>query len=344
MAQNWDYWLADLKEPQGRDVTDPGQGFWRHKAAKTKTDWPIAIWFEGEEPQIKVGNSLKSGTDELLEFLSGATWLNAVAVSHADYKAAMSDGFWPGDGKPARKMDDAERMGIDTAAGENNAPIEETLADQIAAAVAKANAMPEPKTQAEADAATGLVDKLRKLWKLADNQRVEEKRPYDEAAQAVQDKWLPIMTPAKDAGAGLDTRRKAFLKKEQARLDAIAAEERRKQQAIVDAENERIRKENAERAAEAAKDGNPLGVGVPLEPEIAAPVVETQRATASSTFGRASGLKEITVLDTLDVGVLAKHFIDTNDDDFREYLEKRAKAAIRAKVSLPGVTTKKELQ
>lgn len=343
MAQTWTFWKADLAAPGtlSRDVTDPGQGFWRHKGAKTKIDWPIAIWFEGDVPKIKVGNKLTEGEDALLEFLSGSTWLNAVAVSHADYLAAMETGKWS-DGKPARKMDEAERHDIDISEGDNAAPVEESLADQIAALAAKINATAEPTTQDQANTLAGNLDKMRALLKLAENKRVEEKQPHLDAGREVDSKWQAIGEPGGNAYRDGEAKRKAFLKKEQARLDAIAAEDRRKEQERIDAENKRIREENERIAAEAAEKGE--DAAATLVPEISAPAAEAPRATAGGTFGRSTGLRKVTVIDAVDVAVLAKHFIDGKDADFITYLTDRAKKAVRAKITLPGVTTKEELQ
>lgn len=343
MTQSWLYWKADLASPGtlNRDITDPGCGFWRQRSAKTKPDYPIAIWFE-DEPVVKVGNKVTRGQDALLEFLSGSTWLNAVAVPHIDYLSAMENGKWPIDGKPARKMDEAERHDIDISEGDNAAPVEETLADQIATLAEKIDATAEPTTQDQANALSGLLDKMRALLKLAEVERVKEKEPHKTAAEQVDAKWREVKTPGEQAGIAGEARRKAFLRKEQARLDAIAAEERRKQQAIIDAENERIRQENAQREADAAEKGEDTPAA--LVPEITAPAAEAPRATAGGTFGRSTGLRKVTVVDQVDAAVLAQHFIDGKDADFISYLTDRAKKALRGKITLPGVTTKEELQ
>jgi hypothetical protein len=263
MTPSYLLWKSEQATPTPPDrradrPTEPHllSGFWRIQAAKTKPDYPVAIWTEeGQSATIfQIGRKIMNTVEHAIEWdeFAAGSWLDCVAVTKADWSQALETKFW-GDGKPSTRMTDEERLGIDIKPGDNNAPIEEALADQIAAAVEKAKATPEPTTQAEADAATGVVAKLRKLWKLADEARVVEKRPHDEAAAAVQTKWLAIMDPAKDEGAALDARRKAFLKKEQQRLDDIAAEENRKRQEEArraqQAERERLQKEADERAA-----------------------------------------------------------------------------------------------
>jgi len=52
-------------------------------------------------------------------------------------------------------------------------------------------------SQDVADAITKLHDGLHDLGKRGDELRIEEKRPHDEAVQAVQDKWNPYVQPKK---------------------------------------------------------------------------------------------------------------------------------------------------
>lgn len=344
-ATNYAYWRQELKTPgQSRDTADtPTNGFYRAKAAKTKPDYPVAIWHTTDVDEveiIKIGNKQIDGKSAEGNDFRDGTWQHCEAVTNEVYDAAMETGFWP-DGKNARKMSDEERMGIDISAGDNAAPIEESLAEQIESAVAKASAITSVKTEAEAKAANELADKLQTLFKLGEAERVKEKTPHDEAAKAVQAKWLPIINPASDARERLVGKGglvKQWLKVEQDKIDAAARAERQR----LAEEAERIRLENEKRAAEAAEAGEPEPA--PVMPEISAPAVETQRATAGSTFGRSSGLRKVTVVDTIDVAVLTKHFIDSADEDFSTYLNTRAAKAVRAKVKLPGVTTKDQMQ
>jgi hypothetical protein len=338
MAQNWDYWRADLKSPQNRDVTDPGQGYWRHKAAKTKIDWPIAVWFEGEEPVIKVGDSVTRGQDALLEFLSGSTWLNAVAVPHADYLLAKETGKWS-DGKPARKMTEAERLDIDANPGGNQAPIEESIAEQIAAAVAQAEKITKIENEEDARVANELAAKLQTLWKLGDMERIKEKRPHDEAAQAVQAKWLPIIGPAAEQrerlvkpGTGIVQR---WLKAEQERVER----EMRERQA---AEEEARRQEAEKAAAEAAERGEPAPEPIP-QPD-PAPAAPAPRVQAGNSFGRATGLRKVTtgVITDMKKFITSKDII--NHKEMKELAQTLANRAAKAGIKVPGMEIKEDLQ
>lgn len=352
---NYDLWNAELKNPVPESdrlerSVDPlmMSGFWRIEAAKTKADYPVAIWTgEGQTATMfKIGLKLmntEQNADKWQEFLD-QTWPLCHAVSTPAYHAAMASGFWA-DGKPARKMSDEEKLGIDVKPGDNQAPVEEALADQIAALVEKADATPEPQTQEQANAATGILDKLRTLLKRAETERVAEKEPHLEAGRAVDAKWALVADPGKRAGVALDERRKSYLRKEQARLDALAAEETRKREEAARAERQRLAdEENARRAAEAAEQGDaPAELVKPEDiavPEVAP--VEAQRATAGTEFGRASGLKKVKVAVIEDKAKLLAALAD--DDDMLAYLQSRADKAMKAKITLPGVKIEEVLK
>jgi hypothetical protein len=346
MSTDWRYWRAELKAPgsQPRDTNDRVAGYYRSDGARTKPSWPVAVWYDEDgTPHVKVGNSQKDGEAEYLTFKSEATWHRCVAVEHADYLVAMETGKWISDGKHARHLDEAAKHDIDLSPGDNAAPVEESLADQIKALADKIDATPEPTTQEQANALSGHLDKMRALLRLAEAERVKLKEPHLQAGREIDATWAAVKQPGEQAGIAGEGRRKAFLRKEQARLDAIAEQERIDRQKAIDAENERIRLENEARFAEAQQAG---AADVELEPEVTAPApaVEPPRATAGSAFGRASGLKRVKVVDAIDYPVLTKHFLDVGDEDFRNYLMDRAKKATRAKVTLPGVSVRDEMQ
>lgn len=50
------------------------------------------------------------------------------------------------------------------------------------------------RSQAEADGVSKILDALRSAEKIADAARKKEKFPHDQAAKAVQEKWLPLLT------------------------------------------------------------------------------------------------------------------------------------------------------
>src|SRR5690349_674097 len=81
------------------------------------------------------------------------------------------------------------------------------------------------ETEAQADAISALVNRARRIRKDADEARKAEKKPHDDAAKAVQAKWVPTIDKA-DLAA--ETAKKAlapYLQKveDQQRAEAEAA-------------------------------------------------------------------------------------------------------------------------
>lgn len=334
------YWRTELKSPgQSRDTADGDtDGFWRAKAAKTKPDYPVAIWHDGDDEVIKIGNKQIAGNmPEGNDFRDG-TWQHCIAVTKEQYDAAIETGFWA-DGKNSRKMSAEEKMGIDIAPGDNAAPIDETISDQISAAVAKADAIKSVKTEAEAKAANELADKLNTLFKLGDAERAKEKAPFDQGAKDVQARWLPIINPASEARERLVGRGglvKQWLKAEQDRIDREDAEERRRQQEEAD----RIRRENEKAAAEAAEQGKPEPE--PIAPPDPVPAVEPQRARAGNTFGRATGLRKVVSaqIDDIEKVLLA---LKTHKEMIA-MVQTLANRAAKAGIALDGMTIREDYE
>ena len=368
---HWGQWQAEKTNPLPEErrmerPTDPAlmNGYWRKVGARTEFDEPIVIWTEEDAERNPDGWStvLQWGFDEKNNHWStphiidetskrwvsfiGVGWLKCIAVSKADWSVAVETGRWP-DGKPARRMSTEEKLGIDVEAGDNAAPVEESLGDQIATLADKLAKAQEPTSADEASKLAGDLDRMRILLKKADEARVAEKEPFLEGGRKVDAKFKAIVEPGSSAYTTGTARQKAWLRKEQARLDAEAAAERNRLQEIANQENERIRQENAARMAEAQQHGtlDQPDAEPELLPEVAAPpVVEAPRAKAGSAFGRASGLRRVQLAVVDDPMKLATYFLDSKDADFAAYLQTRAAAALRGKIVLPGCLSKEELQ
>lgn len=99
--------------------------------------------------------------------------------------------------------------------------------------------------QKQADDVSALVNRLRKSIGGADDARKEEKRPHDEAAQAVQDKWIPTINRARLALTTAKNALAAFLSDQEAALRAAA-------KALQEEANRQ-----AEAAAQAAEQARP---------------------------------------------------------------------------------------
>lgn len=345
----------DFINSHPNDAAEHLSGFWRIVGSKMKADYPVAIYTQeghtvfaiGAEKRPMVADDTtpiesredkKSPADLWFDFTTGG-WLKCLAVTRKDWDIACDTKFWP-DGKPARLMSQEEKLGISTEqSGGNAAPVEETLADQIEALADKLNEVAEPTTQEQADALTGDLDRMRALLKRADTERETEYRPHKKAADAVSQKWADIMKPGQDAGTSAEAKRKAYLKKVQAALDAAAEAERKR--LAKEAEDKRKAAEAAAQEA-AAKGEEPPPV---VEPE-PVPVVEAKRASAGTSFGRQSGLKRVKVgkIVNLQQMIAAMLFDDSKepDADLMAYLQERANKAAKGGFPLPGTRIDEE--
>lgn len=123
--------------------------------------------------------------------------------------------------------------------------------------------------EAQAEAVSRLLSMARKAANDADEARKAEKRPHDEAAKAVQEKWRPILTKADDIATTAKRVLAPWLSKledeqraaaETARLEAerlaaaaVHTAEVANPDSLADQTAVRIRRENAADAARAAK-------------------------------------------------------------------------------------------
>lgn len=356
-------WRAELKEPvpesdRATRTNEPASiiGFWRIQGARTKPSYPVAIWPQdgasGPVIFFMVGAGKVEGEsmfdtltahDRVQDFLHNGSWLKCSAVSEDAYHAAMETGYWADDRQPARQMTKEQKVGVDLSTGGNNPPLDQSLADQIEAAAATAADI-EVIDQASADKATGALDRLRLLLQKAEAERVSEKAPFLQGGKDVDARWGAIAQPGETAKNALEKRRKVWLRAEQSRLDALAAEETRKRNQAAREEAERIAAaENARRAAEAEQLGQePAETVKPEEIEVAVAPVEAPRAKAGTAFGRASGLKKVKVGVITDKAKFVAAI--TEQPDFIEFLNAKVARLAKANVLLDGMTIKEELQ
>ena len=345
MADPYTRWRAELaghQEPERQNVDTDISGWYRLEGAKTKPSWPVVIWVPIDSDEIAVrvggkefGSKDEGGATEFHEFI-GSGWLHCIAVSKAAYDAARQTGRWPSDGKPARQMDSNEKLGIDVNPSSNQASADEAIEDQINAAVDTARKITKVTNADEARKANEMAERLNGLFKLGDAERDKQKRPHDEASKAVQSHWLPIITPAADERTRVIRLAKAWIKSEEDRLAADAEKERQARQAVIDAENERIRKENEARVAAQAEAGLPDEVPE-LVPEIApAAPVAAPKVQAPSTFGRATGLRTVKKAKITDIVKLLTAL--STHKEMLEFAQTLANRAAKAGIALDGMT------
>ena len=244
----YQYWMDALKGNFGA-VHDghPQPGFYKIK--NKNGPWrPIAIWMEGETA-LAVDDGKSVDPNEIW------TWVCQNPITEETYRRVERGEGWP----------DA----IESMIGSNNPPVDEAEADEVEnACKAALEAAKQPVTnQTEADRLGNYRDRLAKLYKAKENERVAEKEPHLEAGRQVDAKFKPILAKVEDAGKAVKAVLTKWLVAEQARINA-----------------ENAAKEKADREArEAAAKAN-------LPPPEAAPVAEIERPKAGTT-GRASALR-----------------------------------------------------
>lgn len=343
MAQNdWATWQAEIGgaivDHQNLGIEHGIVGYWRMEGSRTKPAYPVALWRpDGAESmtfQIGRQRPMNSVTDatEWAEFL-GSGWLHCKAVRKAEWAAALEHGIWPSDAKDSRQRTDDEKLGIAPTEGGNNPPREELIEDQIAAAVESAKKIEKVTNADEARKANEMAERLQALYRLGDAERDAQKRPHDEAAKAVQARWIPIITPAETERKRLIAAAKEWIKAEEVRVAREAEAERKRRQAEIDAANEAIRKANEEAAGNA-----PIGAEPELQPELAAAVVNVPKVQATSTFGRATSLRKVKKAQISDMKALALDLLDKQHPEFIGLIERLADRAAKAGIALAGMT------
>lgn len=373
-----EYWKAEITrteaggepvDPQRQTITDPAAllGYWRVMAAKTKTDWPVHIELTDGGYTATFANGAAKPVD-VDDFMQG-TFLRLKAVRRIEFEGALSRGEWPSDGKRAIPQSDEDRFDIipDTPASQGgNMVIDEKTGEEVdafwlqiktklAALIEKGKAIGKIDTLAKAEAAAGVRDDIRALGKLGEDKRKVEKKPFDDGADAVQAKWVPVLKPASDLAAELLTGIDAFQKAEKARLEKIErdriAEETRQRLAR---EAEERRKQQEREAAERAKQAEAAGEAPPPEPEIVVPTADeieaqAQQAAAEApvevakpvvqggAYSRATSKAKAQKGVIVDKAAFVAALLAADDPDLNACLQKRADQAARVKFKMPGV-------
>lgn len=195
------------------------------------------------------------------------------------------------------------------------------------------------ETEAEANAVSSLVNRLSRLWKDADETRKVEKRPHDDAAKAVQSRWLPILDKAKLAEKTAKQALAPYL---------VMVEEKMRRDAEILRENAAKLAEEAARAHRGAS-GN-LDAAEQAEEllrasgEAAKEAARADKQKAHAKGGeRAVGLRSYYVADITDPIAFGKWAWEHCRDDYLQFLAGLAeREARRGSNGIPGLQITEE--
>lgn len=189
------------------------------------------------------------------------------------------------------------------------------------------------ENQAQCDALDTLDKALLDAGKRLDALRVEEKRPLDEAVQAIQDRYNPYVQPKKGrvdlarsclnplraAWKAAEAKKKADAA-EKARLEAIAEKAKAEEMIRASAGN-LVAREAAEEQLSTAKEAEKFAAR------------QEKRATTGL------GLRTTYEATITDLNAAIKHYWPTRKADFQEFVQGLADEDVRRGVrEIPGVT------
>ena len=215
-----------------------------------------------------------------------------------------------------------DRHGI----GGNAPPASEAFAleiDELFSLISGSTATPVTTDEQEA-ALDDLLDKVRRARKDGDATRADEKRPHDEAAKAVQARWLPLLARC-DAGV-------------QAIKDALTPYRTAKQRA----KDEAAAKAREEAAAKLAEAQAALKASDDLEERFAAEEALKQASKLDKVANRidreATGLRTHWEAEITDRRAALNHYIKHQPQAFEALLQELAdKDARGTRAPVPGV-------
>lgn len=192
------YWHARLTGQQiDTHPETPQPGRWRLPAGQINRrdgavpkSWPVAIWYADDRCHVKIGKKLLvegADGDAYHEFVTGG-WLRVVAVSEADYNAAMAGNPWPDENIVVTRSN----LAPDDNSFEHIRDTIEDLAGE-AERLIKAGAA---TTQEVADQAADVANRLSQLQRRAKDAELAETKPIRDNLDEVRGKWKVPQTRA----------------------------------------------------------------------------------------------------------------------------------------------------
>lgn len=189
-------------------------------------------------------------------------------------------------------------------------------------------------TQAQADAVSKLLDMIRTASKDADKARVEEKKPHDDAAKAVQARWKPLLDKCDLATDACKKALAPYLRRldEEKRAKEEAARKEAEEKALLAAEAMRAAAVDDLSAREAAEA---------LEAEAKKAQVEATKAANDKAHAkggaRAAGLRTYYHPELVSPSEALRHYVATNPEAVKAFLLSLAEVDVRnGKHQIPG--------
>jgi hypothetical protein len=284
---------------------EPQAGFYR-LIHRDKSSSPVAYWF-GKDGALRCRIGDKDADPQVA--IERWPWASKLPITHEVYKAVTSGAPWPDQHEGVTRDRQNSNAAPDDGSFEGLKDRIEDLA-RDAEALIKAGAAPD---QSAADRASDLANRLGELHKQADQARAAEKKPHDDAAKAVQTKWLPVLSAAE-----------VFKRIKSAVITPFLVAEDRKRR---DAEAA-----SRKAAEDAAKAGQPI-------PE---PIAQARSAgpKAGAAGRRSVALRTVKVITISDRAAVLAFFAE--NPMITDALQVLADKATRAGVTVPGVTVTEE--
>lgn len=205
----------------------------------------------------------------------------------------------------------------------------------------------EIKTQDEADSVATLIDRFRKAWKAADDQRDKEKRPHMEAANAVQAKYKPLLTRAETAKDIAERARNKYLLKLKAAQDEIARKAAAEAAKAAQDARDAIAQANAAADLDAREKAEDMVADAKALLDDALSLAKAKPMVRGADGDRAQGLRGTWTPTLTDSLIAMRHYwlIPDRKAEFEELMLDMARKDVRAgKRSIPGFTVTEEFK
>lgn len=307
MSDQYAYWSAALAGAKPQIIIDePMPGFYRSRR-KTGLPTPLAIWSENGEVKGRLGDQdlTRDRLNELWSFCA------THPITEEVYRAVAERGEpWPDiDGAVHDHM---------IGPGHNNPPTDPTelLREQIDAASKGADDYALIESDEALTRAQTLRSRLLELRKSADDHRVTEKQPHQDAAKSVDEKWMPLVKRAKELADKINAAMNAWGTKKHE-----AAEKQRRE--IEDANR---------KAAEANKPA-------PAPP----PIVAAAPAVVKGAVGRAASGRPVNVVKAVTDQDAAYSYLK-EQPEVRDAIKEAAQRLVTAGHTVPGTEVKEEIR